>query len=266
VRKFLRFVALPAAIVAFACKMWAGVQGAGSSDIAAQDILNRYLQAEQTHVDALRDASMDVDIDASIPKLKEHGRLHALRRISKVGTVTYHAITFQGDNTIKHQVIARYLDAERQAQANQNLAITPANYKFKFKGERTTSTGDRVYVFEIIPRHRRIGLFKGDMWLDAKTDLPVYEKGRLVKSPSIFFKKVEFERAYSVETGLPVPVHTASLIKTRLVGEVELNVSYSNFELNHPRADAEEGAAEQDAGAVPSSAVQVGSGPYAPQE
>jgi hypothetical protein len=247
--------------------MWAGVPGGGTGDIASQDILNRYLQAEQTQGGALRGASMDVDIDASIPKLKEHGRLHALRQISKVGTVTYHAITFQGDNTVKHQIIARYLDAEREAQTNQSLKITLANYKFKFKGGRTTATGAPVYVFEVIPRHRRVGLFKGDLWLDARTYLPVYEKGRLVKNPSIFFKKVEFERAYAVETGVPVPVHTASVIKTRLVGKVELNVSYSNFELNTADADAETSAASEDADVVrSSSAAQVGSGPYAPRE
>jgi hypothetical protein len=216
--------------------MWGGI---GTADVGSQDILNRYLEAEQSHRGALRGASMDVDIDASVPKLRQKGRLHALRSISKVGTVTYRAITFQGDNGVKHQVIARYLDAERQAQADQNLALTPVNYKFKFRGERV-SANHPVYVFEMAPRHRRVGLFKGEMWLDATTYLPVYEKGRLVKSPSIFFKKVEFERSFSVEAGVPVPLHTASVIKTRLVGDIQLNVSYSNVELDSGKQAANE--------------------------
>ena len=230
VSRFLRFVALPAAIVAFACKMWAATDGA-AADIASQDILARYLEAEQSGSEALRGASMNVDIDAAVPQLKQKGRLHALRRISRLGAVSYHAIVFQGDSSIKHQVIARYLDAERQAQADQNLAITLENYKFKFKGERATANG-LAYIFELAPRHRRVGLFKGEMWLDSKTYLPVYERGRLVKTPSIFFKRVDFERAYAIESGVPVPVRTASVIKTRLVGRVELNVNYSNFITN----------------------------------
>jgi hypothetical protein len=270
VSKFLRFVAVPAAIVVLACKMWAGVPASGSPDIASQDILNRYIQAERTDREALRGASMDVDIDASIPKLKQQGRLHALRRISQLGTVTYHAITFQGDNSIKHQVIARYLDAERQAQSAQNLAITTENYKFKFKGERATANDARVYVFELTPRHRRVGLFKGDMWLDSKTYLPVYEKGRLVKNPSIFFKKVEFERAYSVATGVPVPVRTASVIKTRLVGNIELNVSYSNFALETADSDASDAEESAASGTFDlshaASPTAIASGPYAPRE
>jgi hypothetical protein len=206
---------------------------------------------------------MDVDIDASIPKLKQYGRLHALRRISKVGTVTYHAITFQGDNSIKHQVIARYLDAERQAQADHNLAVMPTNYKFKFKGERTSTAADaRVYVFEVTPRHKRVGLFKGELWLDTHSYLPVYEKGRLVKNASIFFKKVEFERSYAVQSGVSVPVRTASTIKTRLVGNVELNINYSHFALTADQAAADDEPAPENFGSQV--AAQVTSGPYAP--
>lgn len=265
--RFLRFVVLPTAIVVFACRMWAGVEELGNADVPSADILSKYLETEQSHPDPLRGASMDVEIDASVPKLRQQGRLHAMRRISKVGTVTYHAITFQGDNAVKHQVIARYLDAERQAQSNPNMKLTPENYKFRFKGERATGADRHVYVFEVVPRHKRVGLFKGEMWLDAATYLPVYEKGRLVKNPSIFFKRVDFERAYAVDSGVAVPIRTASIIKTRLVGKVELNVSYSNFEPDATDSDSE---------AVPASAgldasrcfasVQDSLGPHAPTE
>jgi hypothetical protein len=64
-------------------------------------ILNKYVQATQGHEGDLRGASMDVDIDASVPKLKEHGKLRALRKISKVGQITYRVLGFQGDNTKK---------------------------------------------------------------------------------------------------------------------------------------------------------------------
>jgi hypothetical protein len=243
--------------------MWASVETTASPDVVPESVLSRYFETEQSHRQALRGVSMDVEIDAFVPKLKQQGRLHALRRISQVGTITYHAIAFQGDNTVKHQIIARYLDAERQAQMHQNLSITPENYKFKFKGRRTAS-GRRVFVFELDPRRKQVGLFKGEMWLDASSYLPVFEKGRLVKNPSIFFKKVDFERAFSIENGTPVPVRTSSVIKTRLVGNIELNVNYSNFELDaSPPANAESAAAAETVAASQPSA-QVLSAPYAP--
>jgi hypothetical protein len=199
-------------------------------------IISRYLQATQNHEDALRGASMQVDINAAIPELKKQGRLHALRIISKVGQVTYRGLKFQGDNSVKSDVIARYLQAEQQGQGDQNLAITPENYKFKFKGRKQLNSDD-VYVFQLSPRKKKVGLFKGEMLLDAKTYLPVEEKGKLVKNPSIWFKKVEFERDYKIRNGAAIPEHMTSTIDVRLIGKVELNIDYSDFE---PITDSDE--------------------------
>lgn len=197
-------------------------------------IINKYLQASQLQLEALNNASMEVNIDASVPKLKQHGRLRALRLISSVGRVTYRVLGFQGDNTVKSQVIGRYLEAEQQGQNDQRLNVTPANYKFKFKGARASADGSELYVFLLAPRKKRVGLFKGEMWLDARTYLPVLEKGRLVKNPSIFFKKVDFERDFAIQNGTAVPERMSSTIATRLVGKVELSISYSNFAQARP--------------------------------
>lgn len=192
-------------------------------------IIDKYLAATQGH-DSLRGTAMQVDIDASVPRLKEKGTLRALRTISKVGQVTYRFIAFQGDNTVKNQVIARYLEAEKQGQGDQDIAITPKNYKFKFKGEKEADGGLRAYVFQLSPNKKRVGLFKGELWLDTRTCLPVYEKGRLVKNPSVFFKQVDFERGFSIQDGLSVPSYVSSVINTHLIGKVELKVNFSKIQ------------------------------------
>jgi hypothetical protein len=201
----------------------------------ASGIIAKYLQATQHH-DELRNASMQVDIDASIVKLKEHGKLRALRKISKVGEVTYRVLFFQGDNTVKNDVIARYLQAEQQGRGDQKLAISPANYKFKFRGKKSANNGS-VYVFQLSPRKKKVGLFKGEMWIDAGTYLPLVEKGKLVKNPSIWFKKVEFEREFAIRNGVAVPSKMNSTIDVRLIGKVDLQINYSNFVQN---ADVED--------------------------
>lgn len=210
----------------------------GSSDA----ILMQYLRATQNRPAQALDGPVEIDISASVPKLKKQGRLRVLREISHVGQITYHVLGFQGDNTVKSQVIARYLQAEQQGQGKQDLAVTAANYKFKFRGEHGV-IGKDVYVFQLSPRHKRVGLFKGEMWLDASSYLPLYEKGRLVKNPSIFFKKVEFERAFAIQNGVPVPAHLVSTIETRLVGKVELDISYLNPPRDVPSASVETSAA-----------------------
>ena len=199
----------------------------------SDEILNRYFAAKARQI-GLRGASMDVDIDASVPKLKKQGRLRALRKISELGKVTYKVLGFQGDNTVKNEVIARYLEAEQQGgEDRQKYEINKANYKFKYKGDHTLTTGKRIYIFFLTPRHKEVGLFKGELWLDAQSYLPVMEKGRLVKNPSIFFKRVEFVRDYKIEDGTAVPQHMDSTITTRIVGKVNLSIDYSNFAPDH---------------------------------
>lgn len=206
-----------------------------SEDESSAGIVQKFVQATQGHEDSLRGSSMQVSIDASIPKLKEHGTLKALRRISKVGTIAYHVVAFQGDNTIKTEVIYRFINAEQQSQGDQSIAITPANYKFKSKGEKQTPTGS-VYVFQLTPRKKRVGLFKGDLWIDTKTYLPILEKGKLVKNPSIWFKKFEFERQFALKNGVSVPQHTQVSAEVRVFGTVQMNINFSDYQ---PNAQAE---------------------------
>jgi hypothetical protein len=203
---------------------------------AAETILANYCAATRQRETALNGASMEVNIAASLPKLKKQGRLHALRHISRLGRITYEALRFEGDNTVKNNVIARYLTAEVQTQNVQmgSLAVTPENYKFKYKRLEELE-GRSVHVFQVTPRKKRVGLYKGEIWIDAETYLRVRESGRLVKNPSIFLKKVEFVRKYDIRDGVPVPRRIESLVHTRLVGPAELTVEFTNFEpAGHP--------------------------------
>ena len=195
-------------------------------------VVENYWAASQQQERALQGSSMEVDMEASLPKLKKHGRLHGLRRISRLGRITYEALHFEGDNSVKHHVIARYLSAEAEAQADgsPSLAVTPANYKFKYKGPKQ-SAGQAVEVFQVTPRHKLMGLFKGEIWIDAKTFLCVRESGRLVKPPSLFVKKIEFVKEYEIQDGIAVPRQIHSVVDTRLVGPAELTIDFRNVSL-----------------------------------
>ena len=216
---------------ALCCAILIG-QGAASAAVAGPEsedqIVGRYLSATHEQQTALRGATMEVDIDANVPKLKKNGKLHALRNISKVGTVTYHMLGFNGDNSVKKEVIARYMTAEVQSQSGPDISITPQNYKFKFKGVQNHD-GRSVYVLALSPRKKEVGLFKGELWLDRDTCMPVRESGRFVKSPSLFLSKMEFVRNYDLQNGVSIPQNMRSVTKTRLFGPVELSVNFTNF-------------------------------------
>ncbi len=205
--------------------------GAETPASTADELVESYTAAAREQSARFRGASMDVDIAASLPNLHKNGRMHALKHISRLGRITYEALKFDGDNSVKRDVIARYLTAESQARATEtSLAVLPANYKFKYKGLQDRGQGP-VHVFEVTPRKKIVGLFKGELWLDAQSFLPVRESGRMVKSPSIFLKRVEFVQEFEIRDGLSIPLRMHTTVDTRLIGKAELTVDFRNVAL-----------------------------------
>ena len=204
-----------------------------AAETAGQDILGKYLEAKETQKAAMRGVQMEVDIDAKLPKQEKHGTLHALRSISRLGKITYKALGFSGDNSIKSEVIARYLSEETKPHDN---AISPVNYKFKYKGYLEQS-GQRIHVFDVTPRKKAEGLFRGQLWLDALTGMPIRETGHPVKT-SLLVKKMEFVQDYEIRDGIAFPKHFQGTADLRIIGRAELKIDYSHFTRQETGDDA----------------------------
>lgn len=213
-------------LLAIATLCWAD---SSKSELSTDEVVERYLAAAQSQQAYLRGAKMEVDIEAKLPKLKKEGRLHALRLISRLGQIAYKQIQFIGDNTIKKDVIARYLTAETENNGDRpNMGINGQNYKFKYKG-MSDKDGREVHVLQLSPRRKSVGLFKGELWLDTNTFQTVREQGEFVKSPSLVIRKIGFIRDYEIVDGRAIPVHIDSTIDTRLVGKAEISIKFTNF-------------------------------------
>jgi hypothetical protein len=195
---------------------------------ASLAIVDKYVDATHVQQESLRGLQMEVNIDAQLPKLEKHGKLRALRKISLLGQITYKALGFSGDNTVKQEVITRYLAAESSARENGTIAITPANYKFRYVG-RLVQQGVTTQILEVTPKKKAVGLFKGQIWIDAASGMPVRESGQFVKTPSVFLKKIAFVRDYQIRDGIAFPSHIQSTVDTRIVGRAELEINFSNF-------------------------------------
>lgn len=203
-----------------------------------QEVLDRYLSRNQDQRMALRNVSMHVDIEAELPSLEKQGRLSALRHISKMGKVTYEVLSFIGDNMVKKDVIARYMAAEVKSSGNgarDSMVINETNYKFKYRGMYAVNDDWRLHLFELKPRKKKPGLFRGWLWVQDGTGLPVRESGRLVKNPSVFLKRVDFVRDYHQREGVAVPYRIESTIYTRLVGQAVIRIEFGDVSF-HERA------------------------------
>jgi len=167
-----------------------------------------------------------LEIDAYLPRLGEEGHLRAIRAWAESKTPEYQVIHFDGDASVKQQVIARYLNAEQQAAAMpaSSLALTPANYKFRYVG---SSSGTPVCVFRITPREKRSGLINGELWIDGASGLLIHEAGYLVKKPSIFIRHFKIVRDVRLQDGAPYTRTTQIEINARFVGRAELRITES---------------------------------------
>jgi hypothetical protein len=206
-----------------------------SNEYQGASVIDKYRQALINQQDAQRNLAMEVHMEGRIPKLKKEGKMSALRKISDLGKITYKVLGFWGDDTVKKEVMARYMTAEVEATKEkekeekdaESIGITPENYEFKYKG-LTDRNSRRLHVFELKPRHKRVGLFKGELWIDPATYLHVRESGRLVKNPSVFIKKMEFTRDYEIKDGVAYLRRMSTKTETRIVGTAELNIEYAN--------------------------------------
>jgi hypothetical protein len=190
-------------------------------------VIDRYVAAQRTQQDALRGARMEVEIDAQLPSLEKKGTIKVLRMISKFGKITFDQIgQFIGDPVVKKEVIGKYLELEQNARATGSIAITPANYKFQISAI-ITEEAKQVYIFRLTPKRKAIGLFKGELWLDGATGMPLKETGQMVKSGSAWLKSIRFVRDYELRNGISILKHLQSTVDVRVVGKAELNADYS---------------------------------------
>ena len=102
-------------------------------------------------------------IRAELPDSQQSGELRVERHYAAPRTLEFKAVHYTGDGFVKSNVITRLLQSEVdhvQKDDPSLTALTPANYKFSFKGS-SQMDGRLVHDYQIKPRKKRAGLFKG---------------------------------------------------------------------------------------------------------
>ncbi len=200
--------------------------------LAADAALMVYLHHAYDQLHMLASFSDITVVDAQLPQSSQRGRLKLRRVFAAPRSLTYQAIDFVGDNFIKSNVIARLLQSEVdhvQKGDGSKVAITDANYRFSYKGLEAFD-GRTLYVFAVRPDQKRPGLFKGRIYLDPSDGSLVRAEGTLVKSPSIFVKKIRFVQDYNTVAGFSLPVHIHSVAETRIAGRAIVDIIHSDYD------------------------------------
>lgn len=195
-----------------------------------EDVIARYQTAAEVQRKAMLGAQMEMDIDGRFTKLREEGRMRVLRTIGKLGDLTQKMLDFTGDNRVKTELIARFLEQENKEKAYGAMILRPQDYEFRLGA--ITKNGDRtVYQFDVKPRKNVAGRIKGEVWIDGQTGMPLRESGMLAKSPSVLLTNLRFTRDYELHDGVSIVKSFRSSTDVRFpgVGRAELDVDFKNF-------------------------------------
>lgn len=196
-----------------------------NADNAPNLAFARYLSTLQERNPFTEAGPVAIEVDASVPGLMKQARLSAIRETDDSERSAYKNVKAAGDSMVQHQVIARYLEAQQQADAlpYSSVAITPANYKFRYLYSMTDEE-TTLYVFDIRPRHKRIGLIRGQLWIDSATGIAVRSQGVFVKRPSVFIRGVQVQRDVDHDGAVPRIRTTHVSVDARLIGRAELTI------------------------------------------
>src|SRR5258708_1260231 len=167
-----------------------------AQSLTPDEAIDRYLTGSRDRQPGCSDQVFAVQIDASLPNLKKQGSMSGLKLVSRTGQTVYRDLRFTGDKFIKTSVIARFLAHDaKPPEAVAGTGVTRENYSFLY--DRTSSYNGLVaYVFHLKPMGKSVGLFDGELWLDATTAAPLRLGGDFVKSPSSFVPSFRFVQDY----------------------------------------------------------------------
>lgn len=170
-------------------------------------------------------------ISAELSDLNQRGEFELERRYSAPRSLQFTPLHFSGDDFVKHNVINRLLQQEvEHVEKDEGIktAVISENYKFSYKGDSEIG-GHAVHVYQVKPRSSLAGLFKGRIYLDVFTAAVRRTEGVLVKSPSLFIKKIEFTSDYDDFAGFSLPVQVHSVTSTRAVGKAVVDISNRDY-------------------------------------
>ncbi len=170
-------------------------------------------------------------IEASLPDSSQRGSFELTRRYAAPRTLEFKPVNFTGDGFVKSNVILRMLTAEAEHVNKDDgaaTAITEQNYKFSFKGTENED-GRAVYVYQVKPRHKRVNLFKGKIYVDACTGSMLRAEGSVVKTPSFFVRKVDFVQEFTEVNGFTLPSHLHSVSKVHIIGRTIVDVLHRDY-------------------------------------
>lgn len=201
-------------------------------NLAPELALQIFESQGQQQIAGLQAYTDDTLVIAELSDTSQRGAFELQREYVAPRSLKYKPLTFTGDTFVKSSVITRVLQSEVDYVEKGDpalTALTNANYKFSYKGAQQLG-GHTVHVYQVKPRQKRVGLFKGHIYLDAHTGNMLRSEGTIEKSPSFFVRKIDFVQDCAAIGRYTFPVHLHTTARTRILGKVVLDVYHRDYQ------------------------------------
>jgi hypothetical protein len=192
--------------------------------LTPDEALDRYLTRSRDGQPGCSDSVFSIQIDASLPKLDKQSSMTGFKLVSRTGRIVYRGLRFTGDNLVKTALIERFLANDaKPPERDAGAGITRQNYSFTYETP-SDYNGLMAYVFRLKPKRKRVGLLKGELWLEASTAAPLRLWGDFVKSPSFFIRSFRLVQDYQRIDQCSQPLRLLVTVQTRTAGEADIAV------------------------------------------
>jgi len=137
-------------------------------------------------------------------------------------------------NGIIDKVLASEAGAALPPEKARNQ-ITSANYRVRLLGTEVAA-GRICYVLDLTPRIKNRFLIVGKAWVDAGSYAVVRIEGRFAASISILVGAPRISEEFIEVQGYWLPAHVRSVTSTFLLGATELDILFTNYQLDQDSA------------------------------
>jgi hypothetical protein len=120
---------------------------------------------------------------------------------------------------------------------NAQHQVSAANYRVRLLGTEFLA-GRRCYVLGLTPRTKSRYLIVGKVWVDSESFGTVRIDGRFAASISIMIGAPELREDFVEVNGFWLPGHVRSVTSSLLLGPTELDIVFSNYQVDTESASA----------------------------
>ncbi|MGA2737065.1 MAG: hypothetical protein ABSG65_06390 [Bryobacteraceae bacterium] len=149
----------------------------------------------------------------------------------------YTVLTRSGSEKL-NGIIDKVLASEAGASMppeNARHQITAANYRIRLLGIEVTA-GRSCYILELAPRVKNRFLIVGKAWVDTASYAVVRIEGQFAASFSILLGAPHISEEFVEVQGFWLPAHVRSVTTSFLLGPTELDILFSNYQLDRDSA------------------------------